>query len=82
MKRFNDLELTDKMVERNDEIYNAVFELCRIMTEKQELEWDMSIIGDLTDYAAMILSEQGFKIRFYSIATTPGGDEYLETYFN
>ena len=47
MKKFEGVELTDAMVERNDEIYNEIYELCRIMTENPKLEWDMSIIGEL-----------------------------------
>ena len=82
MKKFEGVELTDAMVERNDEIYNEIYELCRIMTENPKLEWDMSIIGELADYAAMLLTDRGFNVRFYSIITEPDGKEHIETYFN
>ena len=82
MKKFEGVELTDAMVERNDEIYNEIYELCRIMTENPEFEWDMSIIGELADYAAMLLTDRGFKVRFYSIITESDGKEYIETYVN
>ena len=40
-----ELELNDDQIARNDEICNAVFELCKVLTENQELEWDMEYIG-------------------------------------
>ena len=81
MKKFEGVELTDDMVERNDEIYNEIYELCRVMTDNKELEWDMSIIGELADYAAALLTDRGFRVRFYSIITESDGKEYIETYF-
>ena len=32
-----ELELNDDQIARNDEVCNAVFELCKVLTENQEL---------------------------------------------
>lgn len=75
------LELSDSQVERNDDIYNAVYSLCCVMTENNDLEWDMSFIGDIADAAAGILFEHGYKIRFPSIVTEPDGRQYVDEFF-
>lgn len=74
-------ELSDAQVERNDEIYNEVFDLCKIMAENENLEWDMEIIGQIADYAAELLSDHGIKVRFPSIVTEPDGTEHIEEYY-
>lgn len=75
-----ELELNDAQAGRNDEIYNAVFELCRVMTEEPELEWDMSFIGEIADCAASILASQGKRVRFPAVVTNPDGTQYIEEY--
>lgn len=76
----DELELNDEQIERQDEIYNGVFELCKIMSENQELEWNMSFIGEIADYAESILTEHGIKVRFPSIVTDLDGTQYIEEY--
>jgi len=38
-----ELELTDGMAERNDDIYNSVFDCIRTLTEQPDMEWDMGV---------------------------------------
>lgn len=59
-----ELELNDDQIARNDEICNAVFELCKVLTENQKLEWDMEYIGDIADYASNALTLSGMKVRY------------------
>ena len=49
-----ELELNDEQSARNDEVYSGVFDLCRMLSENPELEWDMSFIGEIADCAASI----------------------------
>ena len=72
------LELTDAQADRNDEIYEAAFEFCKVLTEKPDLEWDMAFLGEIADLAASIMTEQGHKVRFPSIVTEDDGTQYIE----
>ena len=58
-----ELELSDEQVARNDEIYNAAFEFCKVLAEDKNLEWNMEILGQLADYAAELLTTHGSKVR-------------------
>lgn len=77
-----ELELNDEQSKRNDEIYDEVYDLCRVMSEKPDLEWNMSFIGEIADFAAFILDKHGIKVRFPSIVTNPDGSQYVEEYFS
>ena len=74
------MELTNEQIERQDEIYNGVFELCKIMSENQELEWNMSFVGEIADCAESILMRHGIRVRFPAIVTDPDGAEHIEEY--
>lgn len=75
-----ELELNDEQAARNDEIYDAVFELCKVMAENPELEWDMEFIGAIADCTAAILAHRGIRIRFPSVVTNPDGSQHIEEY--
>lgn len=72
------LELTDAQADRNDDIYEAAFEFCKVLTENPDLEWDMAFLGEIADLAASIMTEQGHKVRFPSIVTEEDGTQYIE----
>lgn len=83
---YHGVELTAEQDARNDEIYDAVFGLCSILAEDEDLEWDMSFIGEIADRAASVMTEHGFKVRFPSIAydTDCNGvvtGEHVEEYY-
>ena len=74
----DELELTTEMVQRNDEIDNAVFSCITTLTE-QKLEWNMEIIGRVTDAIKDILAEYGLKVRHPAIEIDEGGNQrYVE----
>ena len=77
-----ELELNDAQVERVDEVHNAVYELCRILTENEELEWNMSYIGEIADLAASILTKQGHKVRYPAIVTEADDSQHIEEYYS
>lgn len=76
-----ELELTDAQADRNDEIYEAAFEFCRVLTENPDLEWDMAFLGEIADIAANILTKQGHKVRYPSVVTREDGTQYIEEYY-
>lgn len=75
------LELTNAQSDRVDEVYNAVFELCKTMTEDENLEWDMSFIGDIADYAAETLHNHEKRVHFPSIVTNEDDTQFIEEYY-
>ena len=76
------LELNDGQVARVDEIYNAVFEMCKVLTENPDLEWDMYYIGDIADYAANTLCLMGNKVRYPAVVIEEDEKQHIEEYHN
>jgi len=77
------LELTDEMIERNDEIDNAIYEMILVLLEEDEdsLPWDMAFIGDVTD--AVIEELQRIfnrKVRHPAVVTELNGNQYYSEY--
>lgn len=77
-----ELELSDEQVARNDEIYDAAFDFCKVMAEDERLEWNMEILGQLADYAAELLTSHGSKVRFPSVVTEPDGSQHIEEFYD
>lgn len=77
-----ELELSDAQIARNDEIYNAAFDFCKVMAEDENLEWNMEIIGQLADYAAELLTAHGSRVRFPSVVTEPDDTQHIEEYYS
>ena len=76
-----DLELSDEQTARNDEIYNAAFDFCKVMAEDENLEWNMEILGQLADYAAELLTTHGSRVRYPSVVTEPDGSQHIEDFY-
>lgn len=74
-------ELTDEQVARIDEIHNAVYELCKVLTEDPELEWDMQYIGEIADCAAETMCKVGYKVRYPAIVSEEDGPDRIEEYY-
>ena len=49
------------LTEKNDEIDNAAFALIQALAG-EEAEWDMEIIGDIVDFADVLLIEHGYEV--------------------
>lgn len=77
-----ELELSAEQCARNDEIDNAVFELCKVLTENPDLEWSMEFIGEIADAAAGILTRKGMRVRFPAIVTLEDDSQYIEEYYD
>lgn len=75
-----EVELGEKHIERIDEIHHAVYEMCKVLAEKEDLEWDMYYIGEITDFAANILVSMGNKVRYPAIASGDNGRQYIVEY--
>ena len=76
-----DLELSGEQAARNDEIYGAAYEFCKVVAEDENLEGNMEIIGQLADFAADLLTGHGSKVRYPSVVTEPGGRQHIEEFY-
>ena len=76
-----ELELSDAQNARNDEIYNAAFNFCKVMAEDENLEWNMEILGQLADYAAELLTTHGSRVRFPMVVTEMDDTQHIEEYY-
>lgn len=45
-------------------------------------EFNMSIVGPIADYAAMLLTREGNKVRFPSVVQDTAGHIYIENYYD
>jgi hypothetical protein len=79
-QKVQELELTDEMIARIDEIDNAVFECVKVLSEKYDMQWDMGVIGPVTDVLEEKLKELGFPVRRPAIVTDPDGTQRYEEY--
>lgn len=77
-----ELELSDAQSARNDEIYNAAYEFCKVMAEGDDLQWNMEILGELADLAAELLTRHGSRVRYPAVVTESDGRQYIEEYHN
>lgn len=75
-----EVELSAAQLERIDEIHNAVFELCVVLTENDDLEWDMAYIGEIADVACDILVSKGLRVRYPAIVSEEDGVEKVIDY--
>ena len=74
------LEFTDGMIERIDEIDNAVFDCIKILAENPDMDWDMEIIGEITDEIKYSLFKRGIKVRHPAIVTELNGEQSFSEY--
>lgn len=79
-----EVELTDRQVERCDEVYNAIYDACKVLTENDELEWNMAYIGEIAEFACntLLLTGAADKIRFPSVVQDDNyGSQHIEEYY-
>jgi len=76
----DELELTDEMLARNDDIDNAVHKCICTLVEK-EIDWDMEIIGDVTEAIKTVL-HNGYGIKVYhpSVIIEKDGTQHYGKY--
>ncbi len=74
-------ELSDEQSARCDEIYNAVYEMCKIVAGDEELEWDMYYIGKIAELTANMMVNKGYKVRFPATVTEEDGSQHIEEYY-
>lgn len=74
-------ELSDEQSERCEEIYNAVYEMCKVVAGDRELEWDMYYIGEIAELTANMMVNKGYKVHFPAIVTEEDGSQHIEEYY-
>lgn len=76
-----ELELSDDQAARNDEIYNAIFDMCKVVAGNDNLEWDMYYIGEIAELTANLLINRGEKVRFPAVVTDTDGKQHIEEFY-
>lgn len=71
------VDFTNEQIDRIDEVHNAVFDLCKLLTEKDDLDWDIEYIGEIADVASDILVSCGYKVRYPAHVMNGDGTEYI-----
>lgn len=66
-RRMDTEELTDVQIRRLDEVYDAAMEFIRVLLCDPDREFDMSLVGNMTDDTVALLNEKGFDVYFPSI---------------
>lgn len=74
-------EFSKKQIERIDEIENAVYDVCKVMT-REDLKWDYNIIGDVADSIAEILTSKGMTIYYPAIVEDENGNRRIIDYYS
>ena len=80
-----ELEFNDEQIARVDEVYNAVYDMCRIITGKDDLEYNMSYLGSIAEGVVdTLLYDKNInidKIHFPAIITYHDGTQKFEEYY-
>lgn len=77
-----DVELNETQLERIDEIYNAVYEMCKVVANDESLEWNMRYIGEIADDVSYILAHCLNKpIYFPAIVYDTNFETHVEDYY-
>lgn len=75
-------EMTQPQIMQLDDIDNATHELCKIMLNNADLNWDMSIIGDVADAVAEVLAKKGLKVYYPAMVEDPTtGETRIAEYY-
>lgn len=75
-----EVEMNENQADRVDEVYEAVYEMCTVLAENANPEWDMAYIGEIADVAVSILASKGMKVRFPGVCTENDDSQYIEEY--
>lgn len=76
------VELNAEQCERVDEIYDAVWEMCKVFTESPDLPASIDYLGPIAEDVAELLVSHGFKVRFPAVIYDADADkEYVSEYY-
>ena len=64
-----EVEMSDAMAERVDDVENAVYALCCELAQNNELEWNIAYIGEIADIVCDILVEHGIRVNYPAVVT-------------
>ena len=76
------VELNAKQCVRVDEVYEAVWEMCKVLTENPDLPWNMEFLGPIAEDVSETLTNYGFRVYFPAIVYDADKDEeYISEYY-
>lgn len=77
----NEPEFSNDQLERIDEVENASFDFIKVLTEQRDMDWDMSLIGEIADMAADFLVSRGYKVLYPAIIDDEEGTGHTVDYY-
>lgn len=76
------IEMNQSQVQQLDDIDNSIHELCKIMLNDSNLNWDMNIIGDVAVAVAEVLVRKGLKVYYPAIIeNVDTGERHIINYY-
>lgn len=77
-----EVELSDKHLERLDEIYNAIYDMCKVISQNEDLEYNMDYIGGIADYVVgrLLTFKYCDKIYYPAVDIDENGSQKIEEY--
>lgn len=78
-----EVELDDVQLSRIDDVYNAVFEMCKVLADNEDLEYNMNYLGPMTELVINTLLDDKVcdKIYFPGVITNEDGSQMIEQYY-
>ena len=64
-----EVEMSDAMAERVDDVENVVYAICCELAQNNELEWNIAYIGEIADIVCDILVEHGIRVNYPAVVT-------------
>lgn len=77
----NELEFTDKQLERLDYIQEAAGQFLSALAETDDAVWDLDDIWDLIYEGSDRLTKRGRRVRVPTHVTTSDGKEYITDWY-
>lgn len=76
------IELNAEQLVRIDEVENAVFDFIKIMTCNPNIQWDISLIGEIADAIAGYLVNRGYLVYYPSVVHKENEPDSISLFFN
>lgn len=75
-----ELEFTEKMLQRRDELDNAVWDCVKTLVQDEDLQWDAAVMEPVIDSMIRALNHFGYKVWNPGIVTDDNGKQFYTKY--
>lgn len=75
------IKMSDSQISRVADIHKAVYNLCSLLAERDDLELSKEYIGEIADFACDILCDMGIRVRYPAIVIDDEGVESVVDFY-